>query len=417
MNEENTALITDITLIETNALIEEGIVTPSTLFAANSLVQAFVLHDKVILGTSGLAGMSHSAIDNINFLVGNSVARKPQIGEFVDEVSQVSEDAYSNLLYWVASEHLVANLNQDSEINHFSLVLDYLRTKKLSDLTDEDALTKNFGIRKSFGDRDTTIADHSLFNLFNDNVISKGGTPISVNDLYVLRDLAWIAAGGYMLSRCTNSEVYHSLLERPFYASELKRPEGPLNLVNRAVSELDIEEIHFDEVKIPPFLGLIFSDKLFHRKDFYKLILESRERHEQFRNSISHFNRDWKSAKNIGDQRRLIKDQKDAWDALMQKEEHYANERITYFLGRWAASFKKAIMEDLIRRDQYNQRIDKVGGLVKLWYELQDIIPTTDGRAILSKHFENLPTISHWEKVSKLLDIVNSSASLNKTSL
>ncbi len=53
---ENIVIVTDTLLLEVGSLIENEIVTPSTLFALNSLIQAVTLHDKVILGLCGFVG-------------------------------------------------------------------------------------------------------------------------------------------------------------------------------------------------------------------------------------------------------------------------------------------------------------------------------------------------------------------------
>jgi hypothetical protein len=418
MQGKNIALITDNTLIEAAALIKKGIVTPSSLFAANSLVQAVILHDQVILGVAGLASISHESIPFIHNELSAEVSRVPKVGDFQKEISEVpgAEDEYPNILYWVASERPVANAELDSEVDHFSVVLDYLRVKDLSDITDENALEEKFGIGKPFAGPQVEILDKKLFDSFNKDVVEKGGISFTPNDLFALRDLAWTAAAGYNLSALLNMEVYHSLLERPFYANELKKPHGPLNLPKQAEAELGNVTLNCKEIDIPPFLGLILKEKSFDRKHFFSFLLESRKKHQSFRKAVSEFNYEFNAVNTKGEQLKLVKEYEDAWKALIDRTEYYSKERITYFLGRWAANPIKALMEDLIRRDQYNQRIDRVGGLVKLWKDLQDIVPSNDGRTVLNKFFNKLPTTNHWEKVQKLLKHVNSAAGLNEES-
>ncbi len=57
----NFAFLSDRLVLEACQLIEHGVATPSSLFATNSLVQAVVLHDFVVVGLTTMVGSDHPA--------------------------------------------------------------------------------------------------------------------------------------------------------------------------------------------------------------------------------------------------------------------------------------------------------------------------------------------------------------------
>lgn len=408
----NTAIVTDMALIEATVFIEDGVVTPSTLFAMNNLVQAVVLHDTVILGMAGLVGSNHPRINAIADALGTDISKIPRIGQFQDALPA---SVYPKILHWVASDRPIASISASAEFNHLSVVLDYLRVRKLVDINEDHSLKNNFGVVKPFSSSTAVVDDQRIFQLFEVAVAAKGGTPITANDLWALRDLAWTASAGYTLSRNLHVNVYHSLTERPFYGSELREPKGPLNLVSKATEEVTIEDAYFDEILIPPFLGLILSNASFQRDVFWQILLDTRQKHRKFRKSITQFHQAWHSAKTVGEQRKLRQTHERAWEALLGKEEHLANERMTYRLGRAVTSGGRSLMTDAIKLDRFGQAISAIGGLVRLWKDLQDVTPAKDGRRVLGQHFADLASPEHWQTIQKLVASVNSAAGLTKT--
>ena len=408
----NTAIITDMALIEAMAFIEDGVVTPSTLFAMNNLVQAVVLHDSVFLGMAGLVGAGYGQSCQVAELLGSEISGVPSVGQFHEDIDQ---EVYPQILHWVASERPIASLSVTAELDHLSVVLDYLRARKISDITDKDSLTQAFGVKKAFGTPSAVIANQQLFESFEAEIAKKGGTSISPNDLLALRDLAWSAAAGYTLSRILHFNIYHSLLERPFYASELTEPKGPLKLVSKAMEELSIENAYFDEIAVPPFLGLILSSRNFEPRFFWKMLLDARHKYRRLRKSVKEFHEAWHGAATVREQRDLLLIHNRAWKALLDKEEYLGRERILYVLVRALITTGKTAVTEAIQFSQLKQAIGSVGGLVKLWKDMQDIVPSKDGRRVLGKHFQNLTTAAHWKEINRRIACVNSAAALKKS--
>jgi hypothetical protein len=405
----NRAIVTDIALIETAALLEQRVVTPSTLFAANSIAQAVIFHDEVILGITGLVGMSHDGIDFIADKLDRSVARRPTIGEFSNEIDDGS--TYATLLHWVAADQTTANSAADVEVAHFSVVQDFLRARRLADITGESSLLDDFGVR---GGRRGDIANQRLFSTFNADVVSRGGQPLSPNDLITVRDMAWLAAAGYTLSRALKVDVYHALIERPFYAGQLRKPQGPLELVRRASAALEVEEAWFKDVRVPPFFGMILSEPTFSVRDFWSLLLQARMRHSDFRAAISTFEMAFRNARTKGEQRDILDDHTRAWDALLERRDYFARERILYVIADAAKTLGKSLLDRLVELQRFEHATGKVGGLVKLWDTMRQIAPDENVRELLGSHFGSAPSDAHWAKVGHIVKAVNSAAGLSE---
>lgn len=406
---ENIAILTDTLLLEVGSLIENEVVTPSTLFALNSLIQAVTLHDKVILGLCGFVGGKISTIENLQSNLGKDIAKLSSVG-YLDKF--IPKEVYRDILYWVGGLSLLPNLSAKTEINHLSVVKDYLSARKLQDIVRKDALENDFGVQEKIAERRAIVCSENSFRAFNQDVLAHGGERISANDLFAVRELAWQAAAGYTLGNVLRIEVYHSLIERPFYGRELREPKGPLALVRQAVDELSIEEAWFTEIDIPPFLGILLTNPVFRVKDVWMMIRDIRETHRLFRKAVTEFKGEWLAAKTIGEQRKLLREHTRAWEALLGKERYMETQKITYILGKAAKTLGKSLLDDATEFDKYGQALRTVGGLVKLWENMQDITPLQDSREILKRHFSQVADPNHWREVRKLVANVNSAVEL-----
>jgi len=406
---ENIAILTDTLLLEVGALVENEVVTPSTLFALDSLIQAVTLHDKVILGLCGFVGGRISTVETLQLNLGKDIAKLSHVG-YLDKF--IPNEVYRDILYWVGGLSLLPNLSMKTEIDHLSVVNDYLNARKLQDIVRKDALENNFGVQEKIAQRRAIVCDENKFKAFNQDVLTHGGEGISANDLLAVRELAWQTAAGYNLGNALRIEVYHSLIERPFYGRELREPKGPLALVRQAVDELSIEEAWFTEIDIPPFLGILLSNPVFRLKDIWVMIRDIRETHRLFRKAVTEFKNEWLAAKTRGEQRKILREHTRAWEALLGKEHYMETQRITYILGKAAKTLGKSLLDDAIEFDKYGQALRTVGGLVKLWKNMQDITPLQDGRKVLKGHFSQVADPNHWREVRKLVANVNSAVQL-----
>lgn len=403
------AIVTDVALIEAAALLERRVVTPSTLFAANSLAQAVILHDQVLLGMTGTVGMRHEGIDFVAQNLERDFARRPTISDFSADALN-ADSGNQTFSYWIAPDRITANSLPNVEIAHFSVVEDFLRARRMSDIIGASALLDSFGVA---GSRSGHAKDATLFSAFNAEVMSKGGQPLSPDDLLTVRDMAWLAAAGYTASRVLNFEVYHALIERPFYADQLKRPLGPLELVQRASVAIEPEEAWFGEISIPPFFGMILSDQRFSSRDFWSLLIDARDRNSKFRGAIGSFQAAFGCARTKGEQQDILNEYNRAWTALIERQEYFAKERILYIIADAAKTLGKSLLDQLVKLQRFESAVGKVGGLAVLWQDMRQIAPNGAARDLLGRHFGSVPSAEHWNQVSDAVKRVNTAAALS----
>lgn len=408
------AIVTDMVLEEVEALFERRVVTPSTLFAANSLAQAVILHDEVCLGMVRSAGalLSGGEFVEAQFLdlhLGADSPRRPQVAEPNFEIEDSSPYSSAPITYWLAPESFVSNTSVETELAHLEVVLDFLRARQLTDITGDDALLDNFGVH---GGRRVNLVDECKFNEFNKDVLKAGGKVLTPNDLTTVRDLAWLAAAGLTVAWARKYEVYHALLERPLYAGQLPRPGGPLELVEKMAEENQAVDFWAGEIGLPPFFGMIISDRHFSVQDFWSLLWQMRDRHEEFRISVGGFEASIYGAATQRELKSILAEYRSSWDALLTQKNYKTEHRLLYTVADAVASNGKSLMKELIEANRAERKILHTGGLVRLWDDMEAITPATRAPELLQRHFGSVPDDRTWTNVHALVKKVNSAAGI-----
>lgn len=406
------AIVTDMVLEEVMALFERRVVTPSTLFAANSLAQAVILHDTVVLGMVGAVGakLGGGLFVEGQFAeigIAGDTLRRPAITESGFTISDESPYAKAPLTHWLAPDQFSANVSVEAEASHLSVVLDYLRARKLSDLTAESALEDHFGVR---GGRKAQVVNPAAFKRFNEDVLKGGGKALTANDLTVVRDLSWLAAAGITVAWANKYEIYHALLERPLYAGQLPRPGGPLELVGKLTDENSLTEFWAEDLVLPPFFGMVVSDPQFSLEDFWQLLWASRERHEPFRQAIGEFELAVYAASTQRELRGILQAHRQSWQALIARQQYRAEHRLLYTVSDAAASLGKSVLKELTDADRAEKKISRTGGLVQLWDDIGGIAPAARAAELLGHHFGSIPDARAWSQIRSLVNQLESAA-------
>jgi hypothetical protein len=147
------------------------------------------------------------------------------------------------------------------------------------------------------------------------------------------------------------------------------------------------------------------------RRDFWLRLLDLRDRHSKYREAIGHFESKWKNATR-GEQRHLKQTFEAAWGALQAKEVDKQEKRISHVAWRAVTTGGKALGDELVKLDRFDQLIARASGLVTLWRDMECIAGTGRGREIISKQCVDVATIAQWRQVLKELMGANSAAGL-----
>lgn len=399
----NTGLLTEAVIIEAHECLSGAApLTPSGLYALNSVVEATILHDRVLLGLFGIAGGQHASVKQLEEGLGSDIAQVPDVLQFED---RFSVDDYAQLLYWVGGPGRLVNASADAELGNLGVIADYFRVSDTPPLLTEGSFESAFGVRSVSGHYGTVV-DSVRFQAFNQQIKSAGGTPISPNDIVSIQDLAWQAAAARSIGATLAVELYPSLMERTFYFDLLRKPRGPLQLVHELKRELSLADLWLDEIEIPPFVGMALRDVRGDASKFWQVVRDLRSKHEAFRASVANFRTAWSSAKTLKEQRDLLLSHQRAWNALLQKEDLRRTKRLTYVLGRAATTLGKSLMDEAIELDRFDQALHQVGGLVKLWDDARSIPTTTESRELLERLFQEVAPPTHWKRVRALTEAV-----------
>jgi len=132
----STAIVTDLVLNDVESLFERGLVTPSTLFAANSLVQAVVLHDDVILGMTPALGGRPTAVDFVEnafsaLRLGHATPHRPKIADPAFNVNPDENGDPIPLSDWLSPYSYPQSDSWKMEKSHFEAVHDFFRARKV----------------------------------------------------------------------------------------------------------------------------------------------------------------------------------------------------------------------------------------------------------------------------------------------
>jgi hypothetical protein len=409
-----TAIVTDMILEEVEALFEQRVVTPSTLFAANSLAQAVVLHDRVFLGMVAAAGASLSGGDFVQdafsqLRLGQEAPRRPDVVEAEFDIGDATPLGRAPIMHWLSPDRFTASTTAVAETGNLEVVLDYLRVRRLSDIIQDAALLDNFGVE---GGPIADVVDPGKLASFNEEVRQAGGKDFYANDLTVLRDIAWLAAAGITVAWARRYEVYHALLERPFYAGQLPRPGGPLELVQTLAEQDQLSHFWAQDMVLPPFFGMVVSDPRFSVADFWALLWASRERHAAFRQAIAQFEAATYAATSQRELSALLADHRASLQALIERRQYQSENRLLYTVSGLLTSAGKSVLKDLEAADRADKKIARTGGLVRLWDDVGSIAPATQVPQLLQRHFGRVPDPRAWSQVHTLVKQVNSAAGL-----
>lgn len=410
------AIVTDLVLQEVEALFERNVVTPSTLFAANSLAQAVILHDQVFLGMIGTVGGSPSGglfVESKfrDLHLGDASPRRPVVIEPEFEISKDSPYYKVPIETWLAPRNILNLHSIETEINHLELVLDFLRARRPSDITADTALFDSFGVQEGYG---RSTADKIKFSKFNEDVRKAGGRDISPTDLTTIRDMAWMAAAGSIVAHEHNYEVYHSLIERPLYAGQLLEAGGPLALVKKMEEANQPPVFWAREMVLPPFFGMIISDQNFNANDFWSLLWQMRDRHEDFRTAITKYETAIQVATTQGELNAILADHQESWDTLLALRKNVADRRILYTVADAVISAGSSFMKYAQTKNTENIKISRTGGLVRLWDDIGAIAPATKVPELLRQHFNSVPDALAWKELHSLVKKINSTAGLQE---
>ena len=391
----NYAFLSDRLVVEAIRFLEKRVATPSTLFALNSLVQAIILHDQLVVGLASMVGAELPEYQIIREKLGDDVSPRVFAPNFDDLNSNLMKDTY----YWLAPTHFSAVESTAHEVPMLTVLVDFLHIGTINDLVaDEDTFCERFGVKKPFAHHDAQIEDQQAFNRLKGHLITHGRSLISPNDLLSIRDQAGLVAAGVAIGKVTGRDFYHALHERPLVANEMEG-QGPKRLVQLMESELyDGSTIGIEDIDIPPFLGMIMSEREDWLENFWELVLELRRRHVKFRNVYGDFQIAWRLA-NRGEQRILKRDYDQAWSALLEKENYRCEQRFSHATLQALLSAGKSIAKSAIELDRFDQAICRVGGLVRLWGDMNAITSQHNARNMISRKCNDVASELQWREV------------------
>jgi hypothetical protein len=391
------AFLTDRLVVEAIRFLERRSATPSTLFAVNGLVQAIILHDHIIIGLASMAGANLPEYQHIRDKLGADVAPRivgPSFGELQGALR-------SEIYYWLTPITCPVVKESSHEAPMLSVLLDFLQIGNVADLVlDEDRFCERFGIKGPYGRYDAQVEDQRAFDVLNSDLKKHGRQPISPNDLLSLRDQAGLAAAGIAIGKATGRDVYHALHERPFIANEMQAqgPKKLVGLMEKALYEGPI--IGFENIDVPPFLGMVISGGEDWLEKFWERVISLRERHAAFRKVYGDFQIAWRSA-NRGEQRILKQEYDRAWAALLEKVKYRREQRFSHMTLQALLSGGKSVAKMAIEVDRFDQAICRVGGLVKLWTDMNSITSQENARSIIARKCPDVASERQWREIAR----------------
>jgi len=122
----NTGLLTEAVIIEAIACLSgTAPLTPSGLYALNSVVEATILHDRVLLGLVGIVGSKHASVEQLEEGLGSDIAQAPNVLQFAD---RFPAGDYGQLLHWIGGPGMyLVNASADAELGNLGVIADYFR--------------------------------------------------------------------------------------------------------------------------------------------------------------------------------------------------------------------------------------------------------------------------------------------------
>ena len=387
----NYCFLTDRLCLEAMQFIERGVATPSTLFAANSLIQAVVLHEHVVVGLSAFMGANFGAIDTIKGKLGSGIAPNNIIDP---DLPTISTEMASNLYFWLSPVNLTMIQSSQSELSNIEAAADIVRVLSHQQLTlKDDEFEILTGVRHS-PTGEAMISNRDVFDTFCMQLQQKQIAVFSPSDLLALRDTAGLIEAGSVLSQFTGCQLYTALQERIFQGHGIQY-QGPAKIVKNMENELyDGWILGLQEFTVPPFLGILLS--MFKDWDgrFWQRILDLRQRYTALRTAIGTFQIEFKYG-SMSQRRRLKKDFDTGWAALL---ESFDDDQMKQLV-------KLACNPVEFARAGYERHTDiaSVSCLISLWKDMGDISQSCLVHEILAKKCEDVTSIHDWQRVSRLM--------------